>query len=72
MPIKRLQQDIPTRWSATFYMVQSMVEQKRALGAYVAEYDLPVTLTANHWGILENVITLLAQFEQLTKEISSA
>lgn len=48
------------------------MEQKRALGVYAADLNLPVTLTANQWGILENMITLLAHFEHLTREISSA
>ncbi|XP_038133403.1 zinc finger BED domain-containing protein 4-like [Cyprinodon tularosa] len=72
MPIKRLQQDVSKQWNSTFYMMQSLVEQKRALGTYAADFDLPVTLTANQWGIHENMITLLAPFEQLTREISSA
>lgn len=72
MPIKRLQQDVVTRWNSTYYMMQSLVEQKRALGAYAADFELPATLTANQWGILENMITLLAPFEQLTREINSA
>ncbi|XP_051811092.1 zinc finger BED domain-containing protein 4-like [Acanthochromis polyacanthus] len=72
MQVKRLQQDVATRWNSTFYMMQSLVEQKRALGAYAADYELPATVTANQWAILENMITLLAPFEQLTREISSA
>lgn len=43
-----------------------------ALGAHAADFDLPVTLTANQWGILENMNTLLAPFKQLAREISSA
>lgn len=30
-PIRRLQQDVQTRWNSTFYMVRSLLEQKRAL-----------------------------------------
>ncbi|KAL1278883.1 hypothetical protein QQF64_025556 [Cirrhinus molitorella] len=72
IPIKSLKQDVATRWNSTFYMMESLVEQKRALAAYAAEFELPASLTANQWGILENMITLLAPFEQLTREISSA
>ena len=40
MPVKKLQQDVPTRWNSTYYMKQSLVEQKRALSAYAADYEL--------------------------------
>ena len=53
-------------------MMQSLVEQKRALSAYAADYELPTTLTASHWGIMEKMITLLEPFEQLTRDISAA
>lgn len=53
-------------------MMRSLVEQKRALRAYAADFELPATLTANQWGIIENMITLLASFEQLTRDTSSA
>lgn len=43
-----------------------------ALGTYAADFDLPVTLTVNQWGYLENMNTLLALFKQLAREISSA
>jgi len=72
VPVKKLQQDVTTRWNSSFYMMQSLVEQKRALSAYVADYELPATLTATQWGILEKMITLLEPFEQLTRDISSA
>ncbi|XP_051776664.1 zinc finger BED domain-containing protein 4-like [Erpetoichthys calabaricus] len=69
MQPKMLQQDVSTRWNSTFYMLQSLLEQKRALGAYASDFELPATLTPNQWGLIENIITLLAPFEQLTKEI---
>lgn len=52
LPVKRLQQDVKTRWNGTFYMIQSMLEQKRALSAFADNRELPATLTANQWGLL--------------------
>ena len=72
MPVKKLQQDVCTRWNSTYHMMQSLVEQKRALSAYAADYELPATLNATQWGILEKLKNLLEPFEQLTKDISSA
>ncbi|XP_023805814.1 zinc finger BED domain-containing protein 4-like [Oryzias latipes] len=72
-PIKRLQQDVPTRWNSTVYMLQSLLEQKRALCAYVADYDLPSSMfTSSQWKLAENMISLLAPFEELTQQISSS
>lgn len=71
-PVKRLQQDVQTRWNSTFYMVQSLIEQKRALGIFVSEYGLPDTLTAHQWTLLEKVISVLGPFEELTRKVSSS
>lgn len=72
MKPKRLQQDVSTRWNSTFYMMESLLEQKRALATYAADYDLPATLSAHQWQLIENFITLLSPFEQLTREVSSS
>ncbi|XP_049326832.1 zinc finger BED domain-containing protein 4-like [Astyanax mexicanus] len=69
---KVLQQDVSTRWNSTFYMLQTLLEQKRAIGAYAADFELPATLTASQWSLIENIVTLLAPFEQLTREICQA
>ncbi len=52
-------------------MMSSLLVQKRALGAYGAEFELPASFSAYQWGLIENALTLLAPFEELTKEISS-
>ncbi len=72
MKPKRLQQDVATRWNSTFCMMQSLLEQKLVLATYAADYTLPATLTAHQWGLIENFITLLSPFEQLTREVSSS
>ncbi|XP_016330604.1 zinc finger BED domain-containing protein 4-like [Sinocyclocheilus anshuiensis] len=53
-------------------MVESLLEQKRPISAYRADHDLPATLTANQWALLEKTVTFLAPFEKLTKQISSS
>uniref|UniRef100_A0A3P8U0R1 BED-type domain-containing protein n=1 Tax=Amphiprion percula TaxID=161767 RepID=A0A3P8U0R1_AMPPE len=72
MPPKRLQQDIRTRWYSSYYTIQSLLAEKRALCAYTAEYDLPATLTATQWDLLEKTVQVLAPFEELTREVSSS
>nr|XP_054592602.1 zinc finger BED domain-containing protein 4-like [Nothobranchius furzeri] len=68
----RLVQDVQTRWNSSFYMVKRLLTEKRALCAYAADYNLPATLSANEWGLLEKTVTVLEPFEELTRKISSA
>ena len=71
MPTKRLQQDVQTRWNSTFYMIESILEQKRAISSYVADHgDLPATLEAYQWALLEKTKIVLAPFEEVTRKIS--
>lgn len=68
----RLQQDVPTRWNSTFYMLRSLSEQRRALAAYAVDFELPAFLSTYQWTLIENLLTILDPCEQLTKDISSA
>lgn len=71
LPTKTLQQDVTTRWNSTLYMMKSLLEQKRVLGVYGADHELPVTFSVNQWTLIENMITLLTPFEQLTQQVSA-
>lgn len=51
--------------------MRSLLDQKRALSEYGTEHELPSSFTAHQWGLAGNMVTLLAPFEQLTREISS-
>ncbi|XP_056391730.1 zinc finger BED domain-containing protein 4-like isoform X2 [Hyla sarda] len=72
MPPTRLQQDVATRLNSTYYMLESLIDLKRVLAAYMSDHELPVTLSSHQWMLMENIVSLLAPFEQLTKEISSS
>ncbi|XP_041825202.1 zinc finger BED domain-containing protein 4-like [Melanotaenia boesemani] len=53
-------------------MLQSLMEQKRALGIYGSEHQLPDNLTAHQWALLEKTVSVLAPFEELTRKVSSS
>ncbi len=72
MPLKRLQQDVKTRWNSTYYMIQSILEQKRTLCTFAADHELPAVLTADHCALLEKTMIVLSPFEELTRTISSS
>ena len=52
-------------------MIQSLIEQKRALGIYASEYDLPDNLVPSQWTLLEKTSSVLGPFEELTRRVSS-
>lgn len=56
----------------TYYMIERLLEQKRGMSLYVADHDLPTTLTANQWTLLETTMAILAPFEELTRRVSSS
>ena len=62
----------PPAGTAPFYMTASLLEQKSAISLYAADHQLPATLTASDWTLLEKINTLLAPFEEITKQISFA
>ena len=70
--VKKLHQDVSTRWNSTYYMMKSLVEQKRALSVYSTEYDIPATLQPSQWAVLEKMIMALEPFEEITRNISRA
>ena len=64
-------QDIFTRWNSSFYMLQRLLEQKLALVEYASLYDIPV-MTANQWKLASTLVSILKQFEELTRKASSS
>ena len=72
MDVKRLQQDVQVRWNSSLYMLESILEQKRALLVYAGSYNLPAALTATQWTLMEKTAQVLAPFEELTKDVSKA
>lgn len=53
-PTKRLQQGMQTCWSSRYYMLQSLNEQKQALGIFGSE-QLLGHLKVHQWTLLEKV-----------------
>ena len=55
----KLMQDEPTHWDSTYYMLECLVEQRRAISLYDADYGLPERLSANNWQQAEKIVKLL-------------
>ena len=70
IPQHRLQQDEPTRWNSSLFMLQKIKEQKMALAAYASEYDIS-QLTAHQLDLVNKLISALSPIEELTNSIST-
>ena len=72
LPQHQLIHDVQTRWNSTFFMLQRLLEQRRAITLYCAENDACTKLSASQWSVVENVTAVLEPFEEVTREVSSA
>ncbi|XP_065891626.1 zinc finger BED domain-containing protein 4-like [Dysidea avara] len=66
----KFQQDKPTRWNSTLYMLQTVYEQKMALAAYATEHGGITMLTPNQIDLTKKIIAVLEPVEEITKMIS--
>ena len=71
LPQHILFQDVSTRWNSSFYMLQRLLEQKRAITVAGTECtSVPTEIRAQQWTLAEKVVQLLVVFEEATREAS--
>jgi len=71
LPKHRLVQDEPTRWDSTYYLLDCLVEQRRAISLYDTDFELPERLNINEWQLAEKVVKLFEPMQRITKELSA-
>lgn len=65
----KLLQDVPTRWNSTYYMLERIIEQRKALVTYAIDANID-TLSTYQWSLAEKIVQLLKPFEEITVEAS--
>ncbi|XP_042306281.1 uncharacterized protein LOC121921799 [Sceloporus undulatus] len=67
--------NVPTRWNSTLYMLERLLEQKKAVNEYIQEKagDLASTLymQPDQWFIIEDLVDILQIFNECTTVLSS-
>ncbi|XP_049437940.1 zinc finger BED domain-containing protein 4-like [Epinephelus fuscoguttatus] len=58
--------DVPTRWNTVLFMLQRLLEQKKALVAMSTEVDLGGSLSEHQWTLMEAIVKVLEPFEEAT------
>ena len=71
IPKHKLQQDEPTRWNSTLFILDSIYEQKMALAAYATEHGGITMLNSHQLEIVQKLVSLLKPIEEVTKMIST-
>jgi len=64
----RLKQGEPTCWNSSFYMLQSIIEQKMAIAAYGSENDILV-LSQAQIDLANKVIKVLEPVKEITIKV---
>lgn len=67
LPNHQLVQDVSTRWNSTFYLMERLLEQKRAVSLYITDHETLNNLTHAQWELMAQCIKLLKPFEEITK-----
>lgn len=70
IPAQKLIQDVSTRWNSTYYMIERLLEQRKAIIVYMADHSNIASLKEHQWGVLEKLNNILKPFEEMTKELS--
>ncbi len=73
LPQHTLITDIKTRWNYTFYMLQRLVEQRRAVQIMTQESNMgraPTVIYPNEWRLASYMLTVLSPFEEVTRALS--
>ncbi|XP_077421639.1 zinc finger BED domain-containing protein 4-like isoform X2 [Vanacampus margaritifer] len=73
LPQHTLTSDKKTKWNDTFYMLQWLVEQRRAVQIMAQESNMgraPTNIYPNEWKLASDMLTVLSPFEEVTLALS--
>lgn len=69
--VKKLIQDVPTRWNSTHYMLDRLYEQNSMIGLISSEMDI-TPLSHNEWNLMSSLLSLLKPVEEGLMKIFSS
>nr|XP_020737633.1 zinc finger BED domain-containing protein 4 [Odocoileus virginianus texanus] len=71
LPPHHLLQDVPSKWSTSFHMLERLLEQKRAVNALSVECDFRELLSCDQWEVMQSVCHALTPFAAASQEMSA-
>ncbi len=61
--------DVPTRWSTVLFMLQGLLEHKKALIAMSAQMDFGGFFSEHQWTLMEAIVIVLKPFEEAARSV---
>ncbi|XP_015208054.2 zinc finger BED domain-containing protein 4 isoform X1 [Lepisosteus oculatus] len=71
LPENHLVQDVPSKWKTSFYMLERLVEQKKAIDEMSIECNFRELISCDQWEVMQSVCNALKPFEVACREMST-
>lgn len=71
LPENQLIQDIPSKWRTSFFMLERLVEQQKAIDEMSIECNFREMISCDQWEVMLSVCNALKPFEVACREMSN-
>ncbi|XP_029522151.1 zinc finger BED domain-containing protein 4-like [Oncorhynchus nerka] len=71
LPENCLIQDVPSKWRTSFFMLERLVEQKKAVDEMSIECNFREIISCDQWEVMQSVCNALKPFEVACREMSN-
>ncbi|XP_056603417.1 zinc finger BED domain-containing protein 4 [Triplophysa dalaica] len=71
LPENPLVQDVPSKWKTSFFMLERLVEQKKAIDEMSIDCNFRELISSDQWEVMQSVCSALKPFEVACREMSN-
>ncbi|XP_036433264.1 zinc finger BED domain-containing protein 4 [Colossoma macropomum] len=71
LPENQLVQDVPSKWKTSYFMLDRLVEQKKAIDELSLECNFRELISCDQWEVMQSVCNALKPFEVACREMSN-
>lgn len=71
LPENQLIQDVPSKWNTSYFMLDRLVEQKKAIDEMSLECNFRELISCDQWEVMQSVCNALKPFEVACREMSN-
>lgn len=71
LPENQLIQDVPSKWKTSFFMLERLVEQKKAIDEMSIECNFREMISCDQWEVMLSVCNALKPFEVACREMNN-